>query len=389
VDAGLAYDAFGRITTLPATAAGGGTAASTTYYLTDMAAGQTQGTASRSWTLDPAGRLRAAVASGAPSKTNHYDDSGDSPAWIDEDTGAATLSATRYAAGLDGNLAAAITHTATTSARWQLVNLHGDVVTTATDDPTLTTPDGPTLDADEFGTPRGTTTARYGWLGGKQRSTDTLAGLVLMGVRLYNPILGRFLQVDPVEGGSANAYDYANQDPINTFDLDGNICWRCHFRNVGRWAWRNEWDIALTAASFIPGAGAAAWAYRGYRAYRAYRSVRTAWRAAREARAVWRVYRSRHVILGVQRYRSGIGGRGWGLHRAGHGLPRHISHYRITAAGRHRHIAHYRWWGRRFRDDLLLRSPCNRNAARESRTSVSRPNVERRRVGDYLESPAG
>jgi hypothetical protein len=42
-----------------------------------------------------------------------------------------------------------------------------------------------------------------------------------MGVRVYVPQLGRFLQVDPVVGGSANDYDYANQDPINTYDLDG------------------------------------------------------------------------------------------------------------------------------------------------------------------------
>ena len=234
VDAGLAYDAFGRITALPASAAGG-TAASIGYYLTDMVASQTQGSATRSWTLDPAGRLRAAVASGAPTKTNHFDDaSGDSPAWIDEDSGAATLSATRYVAGLDGNLAAAVTHTGTaTSARWQLVNLHGDVVSSAADDPALATPDGATLDADEFGTPRGGASARYGWLGGKQRSTDTLGGLVLMGVRLYAPIPGRFLQVDPVAGGSANAYDYANQDPINVFDLDGQW-WRWH---RPRWHW--------------------------------------------------------------------------------------------------------------------------------------------------------
>jgi hypothetical protein len=29
----------------------------------------------------------------------------------------------------------------------------------------------------------------------------------------------------PVEGGSANDYDYASGDPINNFDLDGERCW--------------------------------------------------------------------------------------------------------------------------------------------------------------------
>jgi hypothetical protein len=46
-----------------------------------------------------------------------------------------------------------------------------------------------------------------------------------MGVRTSVPQLGRFLQPDPVQGGSANDYDYTNQDPVNTVDLDGRcIC---------------------------------------------------------------------------------------------------------------------------------------------------------------------
>jgi RHS repeat-associated protein len=225
VDAGLGYDAFGRSTALPASAAGG-TAATASYYVTDIVAGQSHGTTARSWSLDPAGRLRAATLTGNPTRTNHYGDaSSDSPSWIDENTGAATLAATRYLTALDGNLAAEITHTGTTStSRWQLVNLHGDIVTTAADNATLSTPDGATLDADEYGRPRGAATPRYGWLGGKQRSTDALAGLTLMGVRLYNPTLGRFLQTDPVPCGSANRYDYARQDPLNTYDLDGRQC---------------------------------------------------------------------------------------------------------------------------------------------------------------------
>jgi RHS repeat-associated protein len=46
---------------------------------------------------------------------------------------------------------------------------------------------------------------------------------MLMGVRPYVPTMGRFLQVDPVDGGSLNSYEYAGQDPINAFDLDGAV----------------------------------------------------------------------------------------------------------------------------------------------------------------------
>jgi RHS repeat-associated protein len=62
-----------------------------------------------------------------------------------------------------------------------------------------------------------------GWLGQHQRLYEHAGALSLvqMGARPYSPLLGRFLSVDPVEGGSANDYDYVNADAINTVDLDG------------------------------------------------------------------------------------------------------------------------------------------------------------------------
>ena len=48
-----------------------------------------------------------------------------------------------------------------------------------------------------------------------------------MGARPYDPSHGRFLAVDPIHGGSLNNYDYAGQDPINGYDLDGMFCIVC------------------------------------------------------------------------------------------------------------------------------------------------------------------
>jgi hypothetical protein len=41
-----------------------------------------------------------------------------------------------------------------------------------------------------------------------------------------------FLQTDPVPGGSANAYDYCTQDPINCYDLNGEF--GIHWKNIGK-----------------------------------------------------------------------------------------------------------------------------------------------------------
>jgi RHS repeat-associated protein len=67
-------------------------------------------------------------------------------------------------------------------------------------------------------------TSGLGYLGGHERFTDDASlGIILMGQRLYDPTLGRFLEVDPIPGGSANDYDYVSQDPVNGTDLNGTM----------------------------------------------------------------------------------------------------------------------------------------------------------------------
>jgi len=166
--------------------------------------------------LGPSGRvLTRKVTNKATGLTTEdsmfgYDDSGDSPSYTGPAGAAPT---TTYLEGPGGLL---LIDTAGVST-YPIQNGHGDIVGTTDALGTFTA----NPDTDEFG--KGDTPAnRLGWLGGKERfSTGGTLKLIRMGVRLYDPTLGRFLEVDPVEGGSANDYDYVSQDPANSLDLTG------------------------------------------------------------------------------------------------------------------------------------------------------------------------
>ncbi|MDT9682749.1 DNRLRE domain-containing protein [Streptomyces sp. TRM76323] len=267
VDTGYVYDAFGRTTTVPDNGTIG-------YYTSDLVHQQTADGKRQTWQLDATHRFRSwTVETGSgttwtqtESKLNHYDSDGDNPRWIVENTATGVL--TRNVESASGDLAATTGKTGDTVL--QMTTIHGDVALqlplTASKAPTI-------LDSDEYGNPReGQAATRYNWLGAKQRSTETLTGLTLMGARLYNPSTGRFLSADPVYSGNANAYDYVYADPLNQYDLDGKICWSCAWGKVKnkakskwksfrkskfvRWrGWRTVWKVGAIGVTVAAALG--------------------------------------------------------------------------------------------------------------------------------------
>ena len=222
---GPTYDSWGRITTLPAEFAGG-KELKTSYFSTDMVAEQIQNGVTNAFQLDSSLRQRQRVQAGGLEGVEvfHYDNGSDSPAWTQRGS-----TWTRNIGGIGGELSAV--QESGSGVTFQLTNLHGDVVATAEPSPTATKLKA-TFRYDEFGNPVSGSPGRFAWLGGKQRRTELASGVIQMGRRSYVPALGRFLTPDPIPGGSANAYDYANQDPVNAFDLGGEkLC--VHLEELG------------------------------------------------------------------------------------------------------------------------------------------------------------
>jgi RHS repeat-associated protein len=241
VTGSYAYDTLGRQTTIPGvdTQAGGTTASpnnvSLTYRSDDLVYALAQGSSCETFSYDPSGNLTATsnyanLSCSGTASTSINDFAGNAaPLWTTTGT-----STTAFFDGISSGdalnvLLAGAAPTpclgiSTASCTVNLTDMRGDIVATAALTTGVATVSGYS-ETTEFGLARSAiaeaaVAPTYGWLGVHEKAANNLSGLVVMGVRVYNPATGLFTSPDPIYGGNDNPYVYPS-DPINGFDLTG------------------------------------------------------------------------------------------------------------------------------------------------------------------------
>jgi RHS repeat-associated protein len=118
-------------------------------------------------------------------------------------------------------------------------------------------------DFDAFGTPAGPSPAGIGFTGGY---TDPATGFVFLRSRWYAPAMARFIHMDsadadPQDPRGLNRYVYSLDDPVNRFDLTGQVSITQLavtigivgiLANVFSPQWRSPTEALSTGLGFLP-----------------------------------------------------------------------------------------------------------------------------------------
>ena len=222
------YDSHGNTASLGS----GDTKTYFTYDSSDRNTGITEtnttGSITTTYARDVQGRLtyRHHDANGSNATDDYYayTSSGDSPDFITDLNGNVTE---KYFT-LPGDVLLTVRPQRTSAGvqTLSLPNIHGDIFATIDADGAVTgtAQTGPFGEALPNQTDLWNTlsAATLGYVGSAQKATEAQMQVrpIQMGARVYIPSTGRFLQVDPVQGGTPNNYVYPS-DPVNEFDLDG------------------------------------------------------------------------------------------------------------------------------------------------------------------------
>ena len=207
---GITYDARGNALTVGST--------SFTYDAANNVSSMSDGTVSATYERGVTGNIRSRTMTGGP-------DAGTIKFGAEGVTLDAEGRAMAQVVALPGGVKFINPFADATKSEWIFTSITGNDFF-RTDDagspkgtPQLFDPFGQALSAPDPSQPGVPVT---GWQGVTGNETVALSvPVVMMGLRAYIPALGRFVQLDPQVGGSANGYDFANQDPVNVSDPSG------------------------------------------------------------------------------------------------------------------------------------------------------------------------